>query len=162
MTITTEETWSVNGTILNTLAYNIETLSGREGIPPRRGSNVVIPYKPGRLWVPKLEDERPLTLAMWVRDADVNGVQAATATARRAQLRDNIETLKNLFGVFDELLTLERKIRLGSGLVTRTAEAECVGTMPFEWVEGHFSFAKFVADLVMPDPYWYEGATPYL
>lgn len=159
---TTEETWKVNGTTLNTLAYNIETLSGREGIPPRRGENIVIPYMSGRLWVPKVADERPLTLAMWVQDKDVNGTRPSTPTARRAQLRDNTQALKDLFGVYDSLLTLERKIRLGSGLKTWTAEAECVGSMPFEWEEQHDWFAKFVVDLIMPDPYWYEGGTPKL
>lgn len=162
MTVTTEEEWKVNGTTLNTFAFNIETLSGRDNIPPRRGDNIIIPYRPGRLWVEKQPDERPLTLAMWVKDSDADGVRASTSTARRAKLRDNIETLKNLFGVYDTLLSLERKMRLGSGLTTRTAQVECVGMLPFEWEEQHDWFAKFVVELVMPDPFWYEGGTPKL
>jgi hypothetical protein len=162
MTVTTEETWKINGTTLNTMAYNIETLSGRFNIPPRRGSNIVIPYAPGRFWVAKQPDERPLTLAMWVRDADVDGVVPSTEQARRAKIRDNIETMKNLFGDYDTLLSLEIKIRLGSGLVTRTGQAECVNTLSFEWEENWIAHAKFIAELVMPDPFWYEGATAKL
>lgn len=162
MTATTEEEWKINGTTLNTLAYNIETLSGRFNIPPRRGENVVIPYAPGRLWVEKIPDQRPLTLAMWVRDANTSGVVPSTEQARRAQIRDNIETMKNLFGVYDSLLNIEIKVRLGSGLVTRTGQAECVNTLDFQWEEDWVRHAKFIAELVMPDPYWYEGGTPVL
>lgn len=162
MSATTEETWKVNGTLLNTYAYNIETLNGREGIPPRRGQNVVIPFKPGRLWVPKIPDERPLTLAMWVNDADVDGVYASTEVARRAQLRDNTQAIKDLFGTFGTLCSLEKKVRRGAGLKTYTGQAECVGVLPFQYEDLITSFARVVVDLVMPDPYWYDGATPVL
>lgn len=162
MSVTTEETWKVNGTVLNTLAYNIATWSGREGIPPRRGENIVIPFMAGRLWVPKLPDERPIILAMWVQDKDVDGVQASTDTARRARLRDNIQTLKELFGVYDSLLSLERITRFGTGLKTWTAQAECVGTLDFTWDDEWTSPVAFAADLVMPDPFWYESTTPKL
>lgn len=162
MSNSTEETWAVGSTVLNTYAYNIEQLTGREGIPPRRGENLVIPYAKGRLWMPKIEDERHLSLGMWVRDTDSAGVLPSTDQARRAQLRDNIETLKALFGVYSSLLSITRKIRLGSGLKTWTASAECVNTLDFTWDDAWPCVAKFVVELVMPDPYWYDSSTPKL
>lgn len=170
MSGTTEETWKIahaptaasSGTLLNTLAYNISDLNGRRNIPPRRGENPIIPGMDGRLWVPKRPDQRTILLGMWVQAKDADGVLPSTEQARRAKLNDNIETLINLFGVYTVLLNIEQKIRLGSGLVTRTGQGECVNTLDFQWDEGERTFAKFVAEIVMPDPYWYESSTPKL
>lgn len=155
---TTEEYWTVDGTPLNNLAYNIETLSGRRGIPPRRGSNIVVPYLPGTVWVPKQPHERQLTLGMWVQDKQDDGTIPSGEQARRAQLNDNIASLEALFGVYNTLLSIEQRVRTGSGLETWSAQAECVGTLPFEFDEGSQHYAKFVVELVLPYPFWTVGS----
>ena len=62
---TTVEYWTVDGTDLNTLAYNVESKASRLNVPPVRGENVLIPYRDGRAWQPKRPDERLITLSMW-------------------------------------------------------------------------------------------------
>ena len=42
MTATTDETWTADGVLLNTYAWNIRTLSERSGLPPTRGENDAI------------------------------------------------------------------------------------------------------------------------
>lgn len=150
-----EEYWDISGTPLHTLAWGVEVSS--EGIPPRRGENFTVPYRHGEVWRPKLYGPRPVALAMWVTSTDQNGNEAATDQAARAQLRDNLETLKALFAPVATQLAITRRIRLGSGLVSRFAYGECVGTLDF--VPDTVPDAiRFGVELQLADPYWYDIA----
>lgn len=155
MANTTEEVWTVDGTSLHTYAYGVEVLS--EGIPPRRGSNFIVPYRHGELWRPKTYGARPLAMAMWVTNEDVNGNLPGSDTAQRAQLRQNVETLKALFAPYHRQVTLQRSIRLNAGLVTRQGLAECTGTLDFvPEADVAAQVMRFGVEMMMPDPYWYE------
>lgn len=153
MTVTTTETVSVDGVVLNTLGYNLTTLTGRSGIPPRRGENVEVAYRQGRYWVAKSFDQRQETWSMFIVGADVNGL--VPAQGARAQFNENLRLLKGMFGVRQRLLTLEKKLELVSGLVTLSAAAECVNTLDPSSMAGG-TRAVFSADLVFPDPFWYR------
>jgi hypothetical protein len=153
MTLTTTEVLSVDGVDLNTLGYNVTTLTGRESLPPRRGDNVEIAYKQGRIWTPKSYDQRRETWSMFVIGADEDGL--VPAVGARAQFNDNLRMLKQLFGVRQRQLVLQKKILTGSGLVTLTAEAECVGTLDPTIMAGG-TRAVFSADLLFADPFWYR------
>lgn len=155
MAVFTEESWDVDGVSLHTYAYGVEVLS--EGIPPRRGSNFTVPFRHGEVWRPKQYGPRPLAMAMWVTDQDVDGNVPGTETARRAQLRQNVETLKALFAPVNRQVTLTRRIRLQSGLVTRQALAECTGTLDFvPDSDLGDAIIRFGVEMVMADPYWYD------
>lgn len=96
MTDTTQTYWDVDGTSLQTYAFNITTLGGdREAPPPVRGRNVQVPYMPGSLWTPKVEDERVITLGMWVVGANEDGSIPTTEDGRRTYDR-NWRMLRNL------------------------------------------------------------------
>ena len=153
MTATTEETWTVDGTLLNTYAWNIRTLSERSGLPPVRGENETIPYRPGRLWVPKLYDQRTVPLQMWIVGCDADGA-LPTAHSRRAQLNANEDALLRVFGVRHRLLDIVRVKAMPAGLLTHAGQAECSGTMSPSMMAGG-TRATLTVDLLMPDPFWY-------
>lgn len=151
--VTTEEYWDVDGVPLNTMAYNIETIEGREGIPPKRGENIAIGTHRGRQWVQKPPDQRPLTLGMWVVGSDN---KRERFDGSRARFKANFAFLKRLFGVTDRLLTITRRERRPDGVLVLQADAEVVGTMDLS-ARGPAA-GKFSVDLIMPDPYWYGPA----
>lgn len=139
---TLNEDFQVNGTSLMTYAYNIWTMAGREQVPPVMGDNISVPYRDGRLWVPKSFDQRTLTLGMWVKGTDVNGnipggFGGNQALAQHAQFMSNLRALKQLFAPRSTFpsastlgatwvqpaapLSLSRTIQYATGLETHTA-----------------------------------------
>lgn len=148
---TTTEYWEVDGVSLHTRAHSIETLSGREGLPPRRGANAVVAYRRGEVWRPKVFAARRLALAMWVKGSDANGI--IPVAGARAQFNQNLESLKTMFGVIDRELVLTRRKQVLASLLVQTGRAECVGTL--EPNMNGPTLGKFVVDLLMSDPFWY-------
>jgi hypothetical protein len=153
MTVTSVEAWRVDGVDLNTLAFNISSFSGRSAMPPIRGENEPIPYRPGQNWVEKMWDQKQETLAMWVLGCDEDGFLPTDHTMR-AQFNDNLRKLKRLFGVRHRLLQIEKDVLYPEGLLTLSAQAEHVGIMDPQ-TTSHGTRATFSADLILPDPFWY-------
>lgn len=147
----TEEFWEVDGVSLHTWASAIATLEGREGLPPRRGGNQVVSYRPGEVWRPKTFGPRDMALAMWVKGSDADGV--IPIAGARAQWRSNLEALKSLFGIIDREVVLTRRLRTLSGLLVQTARGECMGTL--EPSMSGPTLGALVADIHMADPFWY-------
>ena len=42
----------------------------RYNLPPLRGSNITVPYRPGTIFRQKLADQRQIDLVMWVTGVD--------------------------------------------------------------------------------------------
>lgn len=152
-----EEQWLIDGLPLSTWAYNIESLGGRLGIPVMAGENFQVPYRAGEVWRSKLPAARTLSLGMWVRSTDANGVTAKTATARRAQFNENMRSLRNMFYNRERLLTLTKSVRYLSGIQSYTTKVECMSTL--EPTMSGPNLGKMVVDLKMVDPYWLGGST---
>lgn len=148
---TTAEYWEVDGVSLHTWAWGIETLSGREGLPPRRGNNAVVAYRRGEVWRPKVFGPRMQAVAMWVKGSDANGL--IPVAGARAQFNQNLEALKAIFGVIERELVLTRRKQILASLLVQTGRGECVGTMEPN-MHGP-TMGKFVVDLLMADPFWY-------
>lgn len=153
MTETTVETYSIDGTVLNTLAYNISSLSGRSATPSLRGQNRSIPFRPGKSWVAKVYDERVETLVMWVLGCDVDG-GFPEDHSRRAELNQNLDSLKRLFSVRHRLLVAEKVVLFPDGPMTFSAEVEATGTLDPQF-QAAGTRAVFSVDLNFPDPFWY-------
>lgn len=163
---TVGEDFTVNGTSLYTLAYNVWTLAGRENIPPVVGANVSIPYRDGEIWIPKTFDSRTLTLGMWVKGTDVNGNVPSQGT--RAQFNTNLRTLKRLFTPRVQI-PITRTLVFTTGTETHTGLGEFfnpssagftsggggMGTDVMDLVPVTQSYGTFTIDLVMADPWWY-------
>lgn len=151
---TTETYWDIDGTSLQTLAYNIVTLGGDRLMPPGlRGKDLVIPYAPGEVFQDKVVDSRTITLGMWVQGVDVNGLET-TLDARR-QFDANWKTLKNLLWTPRKQVTLTKRFYDGSTLKTAAAKAQFAGGM-IPLMQGP-ARATFTVDLSLADPYFYSA-----
>lgn len=98
MTITTEETLTANGVVLNTLAYNVGSLTGRLRTPGRRGADVQVPGRHGAIRTPrKRYAPGEVVLPMWVVGADEDGL-VPTSGPGRDLLYQNVNLLSRIFG----------------------------------------------------------------
>lgn len=157
MTNTTDEYWEVDGQSLQTYAYNISTKGdGRDRAPDVRGTNIVIPFKPGRRYVKKVVDSRVITLRMWVRGVEADGTQGNPNNL----YQDNWRKIHNLLFTPGRQFVLKKRFRVGGVLKTAVALAEYVeGLEP----KMHGRFAGLVeVDLELADPWFYdETATTF-
>lgn len=153
MTLTTTELYTVDGVDLNTLAYNIRTLSGRTGTPPVIGEDRQVVGRPGSSWQRKDYGPRQETLAMWVLGCDVDG-EFPTTHSRRAEFNQNLDILKRLFGVRHRQLALEKSVEFPDGLRTYTALGEVVDVIDPETMAGG-TRATFSVGMLLADPFWY-------
>jgi hypothetical protein len=137
---------------LSTLAYNISTLAGREGIPVSDTENVRIATRPGRRWIPKTPEQKQLTFAMWVLGADTEG-RFPSDIYMRTRFWENYNKLKQLFAVWDRQLLLTRRTPTRFGIQKMYTFVEPVSRMDLN-PTGPMR-ATFSIDLVMADPFWF-------
>jgi hypothetical protein len=112
MTNTSPLPITVDGTRLDTLAYNIETLTGMRSMPRTRSGDVVVPGLHGV--VSSLYDDYEageLALRMWVRDTDEAGKHVLTDVHRKQQLDRNLDRVFALFRSSNRLLD----VRMSTG-----------------------------------------------
>ena len=142
------ETLTVNGTLLNTLAKNIETISGRLQVPAHVTDNVQVPGRHGRLrTLRKYFDEGQIVLPMWVRGCADDG---SVPTTNRQQFFTNVDTLTRLFypgsGMLEVLHTLpDGSIRRIWGEVTEAINFA---------VQGYNPLGKFSVAMRCPFVFW--------
>jgi hypothetical protein len=154
MTDTTNVNWDVDGTSLNTYAWNIATLGGtRDSVPPWRGTDRKYAYRPGaapRLMMP---DSRTVTLAMWVIGQHADG---SVAENLRRTFTSNRRMLKRLFWQPDGTLFGLTKRWVeddGGGVQWATGFGRVVSDMAPE-MNGPYR-GMFNVDVFMPDPFFY-------
>lgn len=151
MTVMTAETLAVNGVILNTLAKNIETLTGRLRAAAIRTDNVSVPGRHGTLRTTrKFYSETQLVLPMWVRGCDDNGLVTSTG---RAQFFANLDALTKVFRPGDGMLEVVHTLPDGS---SRRAMAEVTEMIDFsiEGNSGNMPLGKFSVALRIPSVFW--------
>lgn len=94
---TTTEVLTVNGVILNTLAKNIESLTGRLRTPAKRTANVVVPGRHGAVRTTgKKYDQNVIVLPMWVIGCDDDG-SIPTLSSDRREFFARVNELVQLF-----------------------------------------------------------------
>lgn len=147
---TTEETLSVNGVVLNTLAYNISTLAGRLRAPALRTENIQVPGRHGSLRTRrKFYDEGEIVLPMWVRDTDEDELVSS-----REIFYSNIDRLTKLFRPGSGLLEVIHTLPDSS---TRRAMAECTEAIDLS-PKGR-GLANFSVALKVPSVFWEDTST---
>lgn len=139
----TEEFWSINGVSLHQYGWSVTTVGGgRYDVPPRRGSNMAVAYRPGQLHRTKVPDQRTISLVMFMVGADPgNGpgsgfipstTGGATVADQRVQWNDNWDFLRRLIYenyLLDNRVTLTRRWRLTAPTfpATRTGDSIIAG-----------------------------------
>lgn len=157
----TDELWLVDGVPLNAYCWNVASLGGggstggRFDFPPLRGTNRTFAYRPGATFVPKVVDERPMTLLMWV--AGVDPITGEPSRNPEVQWNDNWNTLRRLFWTPDRQVTIDRKWKLN---VASPALLEASALAQFQDLSTPLAMtgrarADFAADFLLADPYFY-------
>jgi hypothetical protein len=143
-----QQRWYYDDVSLNSPAYRVEAVPQGIGLPGRRGEDLEVPHRDGKLYARKCLESRTLTLVMWVTGADpATGVKPVGVTSEE-QLRVNIDYLLKLLGARGRR-TLRRVMPDGS---YRNAVAEPLNPVPFVSTG---TTAKFVVDFELADPYFY-------
>lgn len=189
MSNSSSEWWSLTGTdgvevSLHQYGWAVTTVGGtRYDLPPRRGADMTMAYRPGQIHRRKVPDARPMSLLMFMV-----GWDPATGTPIQSdqmlQWNDNWDTLRRL--VYRHHLLNDQRVKLtrrwllsapafpasrvgdsviqgdpgvpaaGSRLLTAFAWAEMTGTMD-PTMTGRFR-SEFQLDFTLADPYFY-GST---
>ncbi len=159
MNIPGDTYWSWNGTSLSTFAWNIEQLyAGIGGIPPLRGTDLLIPGRTGRIFVPKIADSRTITLRMWIAGADADG-----NVIDHDAFGQNIRALRALLysSLTQGALAKRFKPNAAGAVITATAQAQLIGGLEVEANEA-LDVGTTDAEFSLANPYFFDGATPYL
>lgn len=144
------QAWEYDGVDLTRYGYNIELHGAPLSTPGRRGENVIVPGKTGRLYVPKKLDQRVQTLRMWVINEPVDG-----GTGSEANMLANLDVLRGLFARDGQ-----HTLRFTFGADTRVATVEVMQAIDFVPLAFNQAY-RFAVDFLMADPLWYaETATP--
>ncbi len=136
--------WEYDGVDLGSLAWDVRWLGAKLSTPPRRGDNLVLPGRDGRVWLSKPLEQRVQSLVLWVKDCDPNSGGAGS----EAQLLANLDALRGLFSRAGQ-----HALRHTMGGETRAALAEVASTVEFE-PQG-LDVYYFAVDFLLADPLWY-------
>lgn len=151
MAVTTAETLSVDGVVLNTYAKNIGSLTGRLRAPALRTSNVLVPGRHGALRTPnKKYDQALITLPMWVVGSDDDGLIPGGSTARREFFK-RIDELTKLFKKLSGPLDVRHTLPDGT---VRQCFAEALDVLDF--TTDASPKALFSVNLTVPDVFWQD------
>lgn len=154
MTVTTAETVTVDGLVLNTLAYNISTRTGRYTTPDVRTKNVELAGRHGTVRVrSKKFQQGAFTLSMWVRGANEDGSVPDNSNRLGHRIfQNNLDILMQTFtrksGLLDIRQTLpDGTIRQCFGEVLAAIDPQSKSTQPM---------ALFNVAITIPSVFWQD------
>jgi len=144
--------WDVDGIPLSTYAYAIKTYgASRLAPPPLRGDNRKIPFAPGMKFLPKVPDQRTVTLDMWVIGALPDGT-----VVDEVQFDYNWRMLRNLLWRPQEEFVLTKRFTTdAAGTVVQASGLAQFSTGLNPEMTGRMR-ADFSVDLIMADPFFYS------
>jgi phage-related protein len=127
--------WSYRGTDLETLGI-VTLVSDSLKMPERRGENMLIPNREGRLFVEKEFEQRSMTLGLEVAKDSIAELEAA------------MDVVKTLFGK----RTLGTLTQTLEDLSVRTCQAEYTGDLNLSRISP--VSVRMALDFTMPDPFF--------
>lgn len=152
MAVSTAETVTVDGFVLNTYAYNISTLGGRLSTPDVRTKNVEVPARHGTLRVRNKKFQENLsTLTMWVKGALSDGSVPTQKISRRL-FYENVDMLTQIFTRRSGPLNIQQVMPDGS---VRQCYAEVLAVIAPESSSSN-PMAKFNVALTIPSVFWQD------
>lgn len=151
MTNTTAVYWSASGQSLSTEAWNVETWGGsRASVGAKRGDDLLVPFRPGRVHQRKERDSRTLALRMWMLPKNPDGTFDDDLTLEQKQ-HENWAYLMGLFDT-DEPFVLTRRWWIGDTVEVATALAELLDGPEPEVTGGHK--VEFTVELMLAKPFF--------
>lgn len=155
MVLTTDVYWDIDGTPLQTLAYNITSWGGDlQAPPPLRGGDITVPYKPGTVFQKRVPDGRTISFDMWVVGADTDGNVPASASMR-AEFEKNLKMLRRLFWKPNAQLSITRRWKEYGSSTVLSATAKGVYAGGFVPSMNGQLRATFSVDIYLSDPFFY-------
>ncbi len=127
--------WSYRGTDLDDLGI-VTMVSDAFKLPERRGGNVILPFRNGRVYVEKFFEQRTLQLGLEIHEASREELEAKI---------DQVKTLLAQTGLGALIQTLE-------DLSTRSLQAEYVGDLSPTTVSP--LAVKMVLEFICPAPFF--------
>lgn len=140
---------TVDGTRLDSLAWNIETRSGRDFMPGIPGADIDTEMRDGTLWVPnKNYGPGRIVLSMWVGGTDEDGAVPVDNDDYKKYIL-NLDKLKRMFGVQHRLLDVRQQFDIAGTMIRQSL---CnVGTVLTPEMFAVYPYtAKFVVELNVP------------
>lgn len=151
MTNNTEIYWVANGVSLHTLAWSVETRAGRMASPAKRGEDVLLPYRSGRIPIRKFRESRTLSLPMWVGPFDQDGTADPTMS-KKAKTEQNWNYLMEKLDVDGQFGVVKQWYDNGE-VKFATQWAELLD--PPDITVSSRNIWRFVLELHMADPWFY-------
>lgn len=154
--IDTETSWLVDDVPLNSFCRNVDDLTSKYGTPPLRGSNSLVSYRNGNLWMPKTPDVYTKQLGMWISGRGENG--EVTAIGKELQFQKNMHELQRLlytYGRRQVKLTKRWRNPLDpEEILEASTMAEVREALAPKLEPGAIS-ARMVVPFELVDPYFY-------
>lgn len=145
--------WEANGLSLHTHAWSVKSFGGRRFFSaPRRGEDIEIPFRRGRIHVPKTREPQLYDINMWVLPLDEDGSRSATLTIEQAAHR-NWRKLVQFLDI-DGQFPLVKRWYDGSSVKSATALAEFLEGDGPNTDDGQSFYASLT--LMLADPYFYQ------
>lgn len=140
---------TVDGVRLDSLAWNIETRTGRDFSPSVAGSNIDTGMRDGTIWTPnKKYGEGRLVLKMWVAGTDADGAVPGGMDDYE-KYTDNLDALKRMFGVKHRLIDVRLQMN-ASGTKVRQALCEQGAVITPEMMAAYPYTAGFTSEMIIP------------
>jgi hypothetical protein len=149
--------WTANDFSLHTMAWSVKSFGGRRFFgPAKKGEDLSIPFKRGRVYVPKSRESQWYDLNMWVLPVTEDGPRDSVLT-REEKAHENwrrIIAAVDVEGQFD----LTKRWYDGNVIKSATAQAEFVDGDGPDADDGTGFY--FSLKLLLADPYFYTPADP--
>lgn len=152
--VTTEETWTAQGLVLNTYAFNISTVGGSR-LAPRtlRGSDLDVPYRHGQVALPRYVGTHTLTLGMWVQGSQRDGSSPPLGSDQYKEFLRNFRRLRKALWSINEYDLTKKFYNDDLVLTEATAKVRFAGGLQ-PTMQGR-AHGTFTVDLLLADPFFY-------
>lgn len=160
------EIQKVDGTwfSLHTYAWSVKSSGGRRWVSgAKRGEDLIVPHRSGRVWIPKTREAQAYDLSMWVFPTNEDGSKDTTKTVEQ-KAHQNFRTIMNAMDQDGQFLMRKRwhkDTSIDNDFGTQTNVASAIGRVEFidgsgpDSDDGHGFDVSL--SLSMADPYFYEN-----
>lgn len=147
----------VDGVRLDSLAWNIETRTGRDAEAGLAGENIDTGQRDGVIWTPhKKSNAGRLVLKMWVGGTDADGAVPLDGDDYW-KYTQNLDALKRMFGVTHRLLDVRLQMD-AAGAHIRQALCEKTAQINPEMYASYPYTAQFAVELTIPGSFLQDVA----